>query len=302
VDVLQTSGVDQGPAIGRYTLDGLKFESSAGSAIWAVGDVLVDFQNCHFGACANHHVASFFGARVAASGDYSITAGSATHLNSVGGTIDIRGRTVTLTGTPAFSVAFAQSARGAQIMVSSASFSGAATGVRYNATLNGVIFTNNAGATFLPGNASGTVSTGGRYDGSAIDPENEIVSATLAAGSAVALTTNVTADVTSISLTAGKWRVTGSVAFDPSGTTSITRMLAAINTTSVTIPTADVVAGAVAGISYDAFVPAATGQNLFAGEAILTLAATTTVYLIARSTFTVSTLGAYGKIQAQRLA
>ena len=302
VDVLQTSGVDQGPAIGRYTLDGLKLVSSGGSAIWAVGDVLVDFQNCHFGACANHHVAAFFGARVAASGNYSITAGSATHLNAVGGTIDIRGRTVTLTGTPAFSTAFASSARVAHIMVSSASFSGSATGVRYSATLNGVIFTNNAGATFLPGNADGTVATGGRYDASATDPENEIISATLAAGSAVSLTTNTTADVTSISLTPGKWRVTGSVAFDPSGTTSITRMLGAINTTSATIPTADVVAGAVAGISYDAFVPAATAQNLFAGEAILTLAATTTVYLIARSTFTASTLSAYGKIQAQRLA
>jgi hypothetical protein len=302
VDVLQTSGVDQGPAIGRYTLDGLKFESSAGSAIWAVGDVLVDFQNCHFGACASHHVAAFFGARVAASGNYSITGSAATHLNSVGGTIDIRGRAVTLTGTPAFSTAFASSARVAHIMVSSASFSGSATGVRYSATLNGVIFTNNAGATFLPGNADGTVATGGRYDASATDPENQIISATLAAGSAVSLTTNVTADVTSISLTAGKWRVTGSVAFDPSGTTSITRMIGAINTTSATIPTVDVVAGAVVGISYDAFVPGATGQNHFVGEAILTLAATTTVYLIARSTFTVSTLSAYGKIQAQRLA
>jgi hypothetical protein len=303
VDVLQTSGVDQGPALGRYTLDGLKLVSSAGSAIWAVGDVLVDFQNCDFGACANHHVATFFGARVAASGNYSITGSAATHLNAVGGTIDIRGRTVTLTGTPAFSVAFAQSGRGAQIMVSSASFSGAATGIRYNATLNGVIFTNNAGATFLPGNASGTVSTGGRYDGSATDPENEIISAVVTAGSAVALTTATTANVTSITLGPGTWRVTGSVAFDPGASTSITRMIGAINTTSVTIPTVDVVAGAVVGISYDAFVPGATGQNFYVGEAILTLtAASTTVYLIARANFTVSTLGAYGKIQAQRLA
>jgi len=290
---------------GLYKLVGLKFQTTtSGDHIWAVGPVVVEFESCDFGAAAGarHHISSFFGARVTATGNYSITGGAGSHLNSVEAALDIRSRTVTLTGTPAFSVAFAQAGRLANIMASGATFSGSATGVRFIANNNGVIFTNLAGLTFFPGNAAGTTSTGGQYDAYATLAENEIVSATLAVGSAVALTTNVTANVTSISLPVGTWRVTGSVAFDPAASTSITRMVGAINTTSVTIPTVDVLAGAVAGMSYDAFVPGATGQNFFVGEAILTLASTTTVYLIARSTFTVSTLSAYGKIQAQRLA
>jgi len=289
---------------GRYKLVGLKFQSTtSGDHIWAVGPVVVEFESCDFGtaAGARHHISSFFGARVIAIGNYSITGGAGSHLNSVEGTLDIRDRTVTLTGTPAFSVAFAQAGRLAHVMAAGATFSGSATGVRFIVNNNGVVFTNNGGLTFFPGNAAGTVSTGGRYDASATDPENEIISATLAVGSAVALTTNVTSDVTTISLPAGKWRVTGSVAFDPGATTSISRMIGAINTTSATIPTVDIIAGAVVGQSYASFGPGATGQNFFVGEAILTLASTTTVYLIARATFTTSTLAAYGKIQAQRL-
>ena len=133
----------------------------------------------------------------------------------------------------------------------------------------------------------------------------EIRSTTRASGSPLSLTTDSTANLAQMDLEPGLWRVTGAIGFNPSGTTSITRMIAAINTSSATIPLPDAVAGAVAGISYAAYVPAATGQNILPGEAILDLRTTsgnTTVYLIARATFTASTLTAYGHVKAQRIA
>jgi hypothetical protein len=166
LDITDTAGagVGQGVMVGKYSLRGLKFQTTtSGSAIWAVGPIVVDFQNCDFGTVVSHHIASFFGARVVASGNYPITGGAATHMNSVGGTIDIRGRTVTLTGTPAFGTAFANSSRLAQLLASSVTFSGSATGTRYNADGNAVIFTSGGGASYFPGSVSGTTATGGQY-------------------------------------------------------------------------------------------------------------------------------------------
>jgi hypothetical protein len=42
-------------------------------------------------------------------------------------------------------------------------FSGAATGVRYDSQSNSVIFTGGGGPTALPGDAAGTTATGGQY-------------------------------------------------------------------------------------------------------------------------------------------
>lgn len=42
-------------------------------------------------------------------------------------------------------------------------FSGAATGKRYDVATNGVINTNGGGASYFPGNVSGTSATGGQY-------------------------------------------------------------------------------------------------------------------------------------------
>lgn len=74
------------------------------------------------------------------------------------------GITVTLSGTPAFSVAFATASRAGVVQVNANTYSGSATGTRYAASTNGVIFTNTGGsATYLPGNGAGTTATGGQY-------------------------------------------------------------------------------------------------------------------------------------------
>jgi hypothetical protein len=43
-------------------------------------------------------------------------------------------------------------------------FTGAATGKRYDVTENGVISTAGGGANYFPGNAAGTTATGGQYN------------------------------------------------------------------------------------------------------------------------------------------
>lgn len=104
------------------------------------------------------------GGIVLMAGDYTITAGGYTHLLIEAGGFyrAVFSGTITLTGTPAFSQ-FAQCATAAVTRVQGVTFAGGATGLRFNAELNGVIATAGAGAGYLPGDADGTTATGGQY-------------------------------------------------------------------------------------------------------------------------------------------
>jgi len=121
------------------------------------------------------------------------------------------------------------------------------------------------------------------------------VSSTVAVGSAVSLTTNTAANVTSISLPAGEWDISGNVLFSPAATTSITALAGNSGATSAT-------QNAVTG--FHSRFSAIVGGAVTVGQAIPTnrvsINSTTTYYLVAYSLFTVSTLGAYGTIYANR--
>lgn len=121
------------------------------------------FNNIVFGSCGFIQMEAGQSSVIASSGPYSITASSPYHMYAnFGGVINTIGAAVTLTGTPAFSSQFA-AAIGGVCQSYSMTFSGSATGTRYNATLNGIINTNGSGASYFPGNAAGTTSTGGQY-------------------------------------------------------------------------------------------------------------------------------------------
>lgn len=127
----------------------------------------------------------------------------------------------------------------------------------------------------------------------------EIISSIIPSGSAVALTTNVNANITSISLTAGDWNIWGNVTFITTATTNIARIIYWSSTTSATLPDSSLynsTANAAAGV-----VPGAnpTGNNIPFTR--LSLSATTTVFLSVRATFTVSTLTGCGAIFARRV-
>lgn len=126
----------------------------------------------------------------------------------------------------------------------------------------------------------------------------EFLSSIVLVGSAVALTTATPANVTSLSLTAGDWEVAGEIWFNPAGTTIPTQQIAAINTASATLPTAPAIG--VARAQQSGTAATGVGSILVVGSCRISLAATTTVYLVAQSTFTVSTMGAFGKLRARR--
>lgn len=126
----------------------------------------------------------------------------------------------------------------------------------------------------------------------------EYVSSTVATGSSVSLTTNTTANITSISLTPGDWDVTGVVDFTFGATTSYTNLQGGVSTTSATIGGQD----SYFDFETAATVPTATKDPAFTVPTVrLTLTSTTTVYLVAQATFTVSTLKAYGTLRARRV-
>lgn len=130
----------------------------------------------------------------------------------------------------------------------------------------------------------------------------EFVTATVVAGSAVSLTTATSANVTSISLTAGDWDISSFVDYVLTGATATLLQSGASLTTAV-LPTQ---AGG-SGLGTDAL---ATDPNVKTtltgteqqdgGPVRLSISATTTVFLVAQATFSVGTVTAYGTIRARR--
>lgn len=115
-----------------------------------------------------------------------------------------------------------------------------------------------------------------------------------ASASGISLTSGVSANVTSVSLTAGDWDVSGTVQFSPAGTTTIQGIQAGISTTSSTLPAAPEVSFLFANFL------TGSGQGLNSPVTRVNLGSTTTVYLVTQATFGVSTMTAAGIIRARR--
>ncbi len=147
----------------KVRLEGLRLSGAVG--LWArYGAVVLVREKLTFGACSARHVGADNGAYVEIVAQVAIAGSAPHHLYGMqNGHILMTGSTVTLTGTPAFSAAFARSDLTGMISCYGNSFTGPATGPRYAAATNGVIFVNGGGANALPGSSSGSVSTGGQY-------------------------------------------------------------------------------------------------------------------------------------------
>lgn len=151
--------------IGKFSIRGFKLQTTtSGRCIDNLSPLaVIGFQACNFGACAADHIFAFNGAFVQASGNYTISGGAGQHMNALAcGQIAVQNRTVTLTGTPAFTT-FALCARNSVINANGNTYSGSATGVYYSAILNGVIYVAGGGGTYFPGNSAGSTATGGQY-------------------------------------------------------------------------------------------------------------------------------------------
>lgn len=129
----------------------------------------------------------------------------------------------------------------------------------------------------------------------------EFSSSNIVAGFAISLSTNTAASITSLSLTAGDWNIWGAIAFQSGLTTNITQMISAISNANNTLPST------VIGVDYNqsinnytSFVPGITTFSFPVAEGRVSFSSTTSIYLIAQATFTVSTLIAYGCLYARR--
>lgn len=166
------------------------------------------------------------------------------------------------------------------------------TGVNNATTQNLLTIDGNANATFGTTNSIvGTATNNNAVAGNV----GEYISSTIASGSAVALSSTATANVTSISLTAGDWDVTGVVDYVMT-TATATNFLHGSSVTSATLGAQD---------TYSQKPFAFVGSSATLGDDIpvtrISLSATTTIYLVAQATFSGGSIGAYGTIRARRI-
>jgi hypothetical protein len=143
---------------------------------------------------------------------------------------------------------------------------------------------------FTPGQLQGTATN----DNAAAGLVGEYIESVIVSGSAVSLVNATAKNVTSISLTAGDWDVQGNICFSVSaGATlgglstgaSLTTNAHDAQTDTQTVNVASVVGA---------------GANLVAPYRRISIAVTTTVYLVALANFSGGTAAAFGALKARR--
>jgi hypothetical protein len=127
----------------------------------------------------------------------------------------------------------------------------------------------------------------------------EQISAFVLIGSVVSLTTATAATITSIALTPGVWDIGAFVKFSSNLTTNTTSWIASISATNNALGSS--------GVGNDTASFASSGGIVGFGPSIaipsfrVLVSTNTTYYLVAQSTFTVSTMTACGRISATRV-
>jgi hypothetical protein len=143
--------------------------TTGGNCLQAALGGTILFDTVQFGACAGNHIESFLGGQIYGDDDYTISGNAGAHLHAYsGGLINLSSLTGTLTGTPAFTNFFVGVAV-AHVNCASVTWSGAATGSRFTVHKNGQLETGGGGLTYFPGNAAGTIASGGVYDSTTND-------------------------------------------------------------------------------------------------------------------------------------
>lgn len=151
--------------LGAVRIEGFKLlPSSSRHCLYALSSGIIYFDHIQFGA-ASRHIFAFGKASVfGQSGDYGIIDNAAYHIQAGrDGLVNIQNSNVTLTGTPHFSADFCRAYEGSMVLANGASFTGAATGSRYDVSELALIKTSGGGAGFFPGDVAGTDGTGGVY-------------------------------------------------------------------------------------------------------------------------------------------
>lgn len=165
---VQVQGVtDTFVAVGLNTKWSLRYmglSATNGNVIRAERGSQIAYRAITFGTAQSAHVSATSMARVFADGNYTINGNAAFHFFTHShGLIDFTGAAVTVSGNPAFSAATAYAESHGCIRATGASFSGSATGKRYDVRTNAVIDINGGGTSFFPGSTAGSTASGGEY-------------------------------------------------------------------------------------------------------------------------------------------
>lgn len=149
------------------SIEGFKLQTTTtGDCLKIAYDTLCQLTDLMtFGTSADGHI-NAFGGTLWVKASYTIAGNADYHYQQDARSTILfaSGKTITLTGTPAFAVQFAYCGQNSTLeMYGAPTFSGSATGTRYYAEMCGTIFTYGAGASYLPGNAGGSTATGGQY-------------------------------------------------------------------------------------------------------------------------------------------
>jgi hypothetical protein len=128
----------------------------------------------------------------------------------------------------------------------------------------------------------------------------EYVSSTVSSGSSIALSGSTASNITSISLTAGDWDVSGTVLHTGSGTTStLNWAMGGVSSNSATLGTST--PGTYSITPLNSGIWTQTESSGQCGPVRFSISTTTTVYLIGRASFTGGTVSVYGQIRARRV-
>ncbi|MEW9838725.1 phage portal protein, partial [Mesorhizobium sp. ZMM04-4] len=151
---------------GRLRVRGFKVQTTtSGIGVAAQnGGVLSVVGNMDYGACATAHIYAERTGVLGITASYTISGNAPCHMQALSHAYIFNFvTTVTLSGTRAFSTAFAKCDRMALMEFSGNTFTGSATGTRYTVTSGAGINTFGGGATYLPGSGAGAATSPGWY-------------------------------------------------------------------------------------------------------------------------------------------
>lgn len=160
-----------------------------------------------------------------------------------------------------------------------------------------LIIADTTGALSRSGNGGIPVQGTNTNDSATAGDKGEYITASVASGSAIGLTSGNATNVTSISLTAGDWDVEGSGYFVTQAATSRTQLVSSISATTNTV---DFTEGSWNTFTTPATVDGGGTSTVITPRVRVSLSAPATIYMVVRATFTASTLTTYGRIRARR--
>ena len=169
---------------------------------------------------------------------------------------------------------------------------------------SGFILISNGAASLPTFQAKNTVLVGSSTNDNATTGNiGEWITAAVASGSAISMSTVTVTNITSISLTAGDWDVYAQVAFKGTTTTKVVYRQGGISIANNTLSNVASMNTSIFSVTQDTggIIPGSNVDTFNTAPCRQSLSGTTTIYLNANASFSVSTMTCYGYISAIRV-